>query len=523
MEQTRCLHELLRSTAKAVPDRIAVEDLAGSSITYGELDALSDRLRDRLRALGVRSGDRVGFYLRKSIDSIGCIFGILKAGAAYVPVDPDAPASRNAFIFGDCGVRVVVVETGFAEDLSRALTEVGASPHQLALDRGEAGLPLRCALDRLDETGAAAPAETRSSDPDELAYVLYTSGSTGKPKGVMISHENATSFVDWCSGVFEPSSEDTSSSHAPLHFDLSILDVYMPIKHGARLVLIGEEVGKDPKRLAEIISQRRITIWYSAPSTLALLAQYGKLERYDYSALRKVLFAGEVFPIKHLRRLMELLPHPRYFNLYGPTETNVCTYYEVPQTIEEGRTKPYPIGKVCSHLEGRIIDLVGCDVEPGTEGELVIRGPAVTSGYWRLPERNAIAFHRDADGRSWYKTGDLVYEEEDGNLTFVGRRDRMVKKRGYRIELGEIEAGLYQHPEIREVGVIAVSDALDDVKIKAFYSTKDAERKLSMIALKAFCAKRLPGYMIPDLFVHRPGLPLTSTGKTDYQGLRDLS
>ena len=200
------------------------------------------------------------------------------------------------------------------------------------------------------------PVRPRRTD---LAYILYTSGSTGKPKGVMLSHENGVSYVDWCTEVFEPDANDRFSSHAPFHFDLSILDIHVPLKHGATLVLIGEDIGKDPERLAALIAEQRISIWYSAPSILGLLAQFGKLDRHDYSALRLVLFAGEVFAVKHLRALTVQLPKPRYFNLYGPTETNVCTYYEVMLPVPEDRVVPYPIGKTCSHLRCKVVDTDG--------------------------------------------------------------------------------------------------------------------------------------------------------------------
>jgi len=193
---------------------------------------------------------------------------------------------------------------------------------------------------------------------------------------------------------------------------------------------------------------------------LSLLAQYGKLQQHDYSALRTVLFAGEVFPIKHLRALKTLLPRPRYFNLYGPTETNVCTFYEIPVHIPQERTQPYPIGEVCSHLQGIVVDEQGQEVPAGQEGELCISGPGVMQGYWNLPERTGRAFLIDTSGRRWYKTGDIVVQDAnaDGNYVYIGRRDRMVKKRGYRVELGEIEAGLYRHPSVKEAAVIALSD-----------------------------------------------------------------
>ena len=166
----------------------------------------------------------------------------------------------------------------------------------------------------------------------------------------MLSHENGMSFVDWCSETFEPTPDDRFSSHAPFHFDLSILDVHLPIKHGATLVIVSHDRGREPVGLARLMAERRLTIWYSAPSILTLLAQQGNLEQYDWSRLRTILFAGEVFPIKHFRSLKSLIPHPSYFNLYGPTETNVCTFYRVPDEIDPDRQEPYPIGRTCSHL-----------------------------------------------------------------------------------------------------------------------------------------------------------------------------
>jgi acyl-coenzyme A synthetase/AMP-(fatty) acid ligase len=339
----------------------------------------------------------------------------------------------------------------------------------------------------------------------------------------MLSHGNAVSYVDWVSEVFAPTDRDRFSSHAPFRFDLSILDIYVPIKHGATIVLISSELGKDPLKLAALIADKRITSWYSTPSILSLLAQYGKLPQHDYSALRIVLFAGEVFPIKHLRALKALLPEPCYFNLYGPTETNVCTYYEIPEQIPEDRTQPYPIGRVCSHFEAAVFDEQGQTLPVGQEGELCASGAGVMLGYWNLPERTARAFLVDAAGRQWYKTGDLVVQAADGNYSYVGRRDRMVKKRGYRVELGEIEAGLYRHPAVKEAAVVALSDDEHGVRVKAYLCCKAAENRPSLIELKRFCAENLPSYMIPDLFVFRDVLPKTSTDKIDYQRLKEFS
>jgi amino acid adenylation domain-containing protein len=460
----------------------------------------------------------VGLAAHKSIDGLAAVYGVMKAGAAYVPVDPDAPAARCALIFADCAVRALVVERSIAERLLPELAAQGASPALLVLDGTGAGAPLAAALDAADAADPAPAVPTERPSPEALAYILYTSGSTGRPKGVMLTHRAAISYVDWCQDVFAPTAEDRFSSHAPLHFDLSILDLYASAAAGARVVLIGEELGKDPLRLAQVIADEEITVWYSTPSILSLLSQFGKLERHAYPALRFVLFAGEVFPVPRLREVVAKLPGKRWFNLYGPTETNVCTYYEVVPPIPDDRTEPYPIGRTCENLRSMVVDTDDTPLPPGEEGELVIAGPNVMTGYWNLPERNAAAFLVDAEGEKWYRTGDLVVLAPDGNHIFHGRRDRMVKRRGYRIELGEIEAGLARHPAVREVAVVADRSAEGDVRIIAVLSTQ-GEQRPSTIALKQFSVDQLPRYMVPDQFVFVDAMPRTSTDKIDYQSL----
>lgn len=521
MTSYRALHEPFLQAAERWPGHSAVIEPGTGRITYGELAALTDRVRDRLAAAGVRPGDRVGIWLRKSIDAVATIYGILKAGAAYVPVDPGAPAARNAWILHDCAVSVIVLERRFEQALKDGHGRLGPLPPLLILDETGGGKPLDRALTEAAATSPSPTVATAVPAAESLAYILYTSGSTGKPKGVMLSHGNAVSFVDWCSETFEPTDADRFSSHAPLHFDLSILDLHLTLKHGAAIVLVGEEIGKEPVRLARLISEERITCWYSAPSILALLAQLGDLPSHDYAALRLVLFAGEVFPVKHLRLLTRLLPEPRYFNLYGPTETNVCTSYELSLPVPDERTTPYPIGRVCSHLRGKVISPEGREVERGSEGELCISGSGVMQGYWNLPEQTRAGFLVDADGRQWYRTGDLVVEPADGDYVYIGRRDRMVKRRGYRVELGEIEAGLYGHEAVREAAVISVHDEEAGIRIKACLSCHE-ERHPSIIEMKRYCASQLPLYMVPDQFLWLENLPKTSTDKIDYQKLEAM-
>jgi amino acid adenylation domain-containing protein len=517
---THVLSELLAASARRFPERTAVEESQSGSISYAALERLSSRMADRLSHLGVGPQDRVGMCLPKSADAVATLFGVLQAGAAYVPVDPTAPASRNAYIFENCGVKALVVDAKRAAEHEEEFRKTGFAPVLIPVEGTGGGLALQKALDRLDADDLAPKSAPPASDPSHLAYILYTSGSTGRPKGVMLSHKNATCFVDWCSDTFSPTEHDRFSSHAPFHFDLSILDIFVSIKHGAALVIVDESLGKEPVRLAPWIAEKKLTVWYSAPSILSLMAQFGKLDEHDYSNLRTVLFAGEVFPIKYLRLLKSLWQHPRFYNLYGPTETNVCTWYEVPQMIPESQAEPVPIGPACAHCRPMVVDADQKAVAKGTEGELCIAGPSVLEGYWSLPEQTAGAF---LSGRSerWYRTGDIVIELPDGAFKFLGRRDRMVKKRGYRIELGEIEAAIYKHPAVREAAVVAFPDDQAGVRIIAYLSTRDGS-KLSPIALKVHCSGNLPLYMVPDQFRNLESLPKTSTDKIDYQRLKQM-
>jgi amino acid adenylation domain-containing protein len=514
------LHRLLSRSAQDDPDRTAVED-RDRSLTYAELDARANQVANLLTDLGVTEGDRVGLYLDKSLEAVAAIYGAMKAGAAYVPLDPRAPIGRLGYIVADCGIRVLVSgaekASGWA-DLARSGASLDAIvvPNAERVDAETAGAKLLTSRD-IDVQEAMAPAG-RTIDLD-LAYILYTSGSTGNPKGVMLSHLNALTFVRWTVERFGIGPEDRLSSHAPFHFDLSILDLYAAAEAGAAVVLVPPELSVFPITTRDFIRDRRLTIWYSVPSMLTMLVERGGLEVGDFPDLRVMLFAGEVFPMKYLRQLVELLPHVRFFNLYGPTETNVCTYFEVGEIPEE-QTEPVPIGRAIDDVDVFAVTDDGRLAAIDEVGELYVRGTTVMQGYWgdvegteRALVRNPIAPElRDPA----YRTGDLVRRDGGGDYRLLGRRDHQIKSRGYRIELGEVETALYAHPGVVECAVIAVPDPMVTNRIKAYVVGRDG---VTTDALITFCRERIPEYMVPEHIELRDVLPKTSTGKVDRQAL----
>jgi amino acid adenylation domain-containing protein len=498
------LSTLLADACRQRPDHAAVVD-DRQILTYRQLDERARRVAVTLLRCGVRPGDRVGLLLPKSAEAVCGIYGILYAGAAYVPLDVALPPPRLAYLVSNCGMRVLLTTTRLAETLAPPV-------EQLLLLGPDSEFAVA------EGFTASRGGETMNpSAADDVAYILYTSGSTGQPKGVMISHRNALAFIEWAHQAIGVGPDDRLSSHAPFHFDLSIFDLYVACLACATVVLATGGVVLFPTRLAEWIEQQRISVWYSVPSALVQLWQAGRAERFAYSSLRKVLFAGEVFAPKYLRAWMEKLPQAEFFNLYGPTETNVCAYYPVKQP-PAGDT-PVPIGRSASEAVLRLLGDDGRAIhEPGQVGELLVEGPTVALGYWGDEVKTHERFLHDPSltaGRL-YRTGDLACWDETGNLLFRGRRDHMIKSRGYRIELGEVEAALSGHPDLEEVVAVAVPHAEWGTAIIACVTARKGASPTEP-AIKTWLTERLPRYMIPMRVEIRPALPHTSTGKIDRQ------
>jgi len=506
------LQQLLTKSAKTYPDKPAVW-ARGKSITYGELDQRSNQLAHFLRERGIQKGDRVGLFFPKCVESIVSMLGVLKAGGVYVPLDPQAPADRVGYIIANCGIRILITNS---EKRSALAPETADTLECCLLTEGEGKGSDQLAWAELDKYPSSHPPAVTLVESD-LAYILYTSGSTGRPKGVMLTHQNALTFVEWCAEEFQVRSEDRLSNHAPLHFDLSVFDVYNTLEAGATLYMITEELALFPTSLANFIEAQQITIWYSVPSALMLLLLHGRLTAEKLKSLRIILFAGEVFPMKYLRQLAEISTTSELYNLYGPTETNVCTYYKVERERLASLDK-LPIGIACANTECFSVTPEGRLAAKGEAGELYVRGPSVTYGYWADPEKTkkmVVPNHfQENFEEKMYRTGDIVTVGEDGNYYFQGRRDSQIKSRGYRIELGEIESALLSHPEVREAAVLAIPDEVIGNRIRAVVVPHVAG-SLTTVVLQQYCASRVPKYMIPELIDLYSELPKTSTGKID--------
>jgi amino acid adenylation domain-containing protein len=508
MEPFRLEH-LLRDAAAAHPTQVAVRS-GVNHLTWAELDAAADRVSACLAAQGVHCGDRVGLYLEKGLEAVAALYGIMRAGAVYVPIDPEGSALRAAAIAEDCAIAALVTDA----DRLAGLRAVGS-------DRAVRGIV--CGGREAD--GYVSWQDVQAGEglrprgllvETDLAYVLYTSGSTGRPKGVAITHRNALTFITWARHALALQPGDVLSNHAPLHFDLSTLDLFGAASVAATTCLVPAATAQFPADLTRWIDTSGITVWYSVPTALSLIVRYGNLASVSLDRLRLVLFAGEVFPNRYLSELMRLVPGRRYLNLFGPTETNVCTYYEVTEPPDAQGS--VPIGRACTNYRCEVMDEAGVILHgAGVQGELVVTGPGVARGYWGDEQRTAERF----PAAHSYRTGDIVEIMSDGEnptFRFLGRRDNLIKTRGYRVELGEIEAALYAHPLVRECVAVAVPDTTVGNRVLAFCALAGPTDEGD---LAETCRAQLPPYMVPEQIVLLDALPTTANGKYDRKQLTE--
>ncbi len=517
LESPLLLHHYLVDSARLHPDAPAIMQ-DGRATPFGELYETSRSLAAVMMERGLVRGDRIALVMPKSSRSVASLFGSLLAGAVYVPIPPRWPAHRIDSVIMDCAPRFVIVEHpeelgGPISCLKESLPLSGSEPLVIDTSSGQC-IPWQ-EVSRFHASRYSEPAV----EPNDPAFILFTSGSTGRPKGVTLSHRAVGAFVRWSADQFEMTATDKIACPSSLSFDLSTFDIFNMALCGATCVVASESLVWTPRFLTRFVEENGITAWYSVPSLAAGMVNEGGFASIEHPDLRLVLLAGESFPTALAVKLRAALPSATICNLYGPTETNVVTWHQLPAEIDASH--PIPIGRACPYAA---IDIVHDTDEAPDTGELLVTGESLMTGYWNMPEvtREALVETVDehAATRRFYRTGDRVTMDASGQCTFVGRLDRQVKRHGVRIELGEIEAALSVHAEVLEAGVVFANDTSRVPAIAAFVRLRDTALAAPH-HLKAHCATILPSYMLPDRILIVNRLPRGNRGKVDYAALED--
>lgn len=465
------------------------------------------------------AGERVALWLDKGNGYALGILAALHAGCTYVPIDGAQPAQRVGIILADAAPVAVLADHSHACALLQqglpASVRLLLLLSDMPLPDAPPGLEVVRLGGRFDAAPPMALPDCSEVRPDQVGAILYTSGSTGTPKGVQLSHANLHNFVDWCVHELSLAPGDRLLNLASFNFDLSTFDLFASLQAGASLYVTSERETSQVSAIADLLRTQAVTVIYSVPSLFALLNRIGAWAQLSPQALRCVVFAGEVMPKPQLQAMAAALPAGcRFYNFYGPTETNVCLYHRV-GAADLASDGPLPIGLPIAGANVWLVDDQGRLVSgEGAIGEVWASGRCVTPGYWNRKDPKNSQHH----ARGMHATGDYG-EWRDGRLLYRGRKDRMLKLSGYRVELGEIESALAKHPQIHEVAVIA--DSISPPRLLAFYATRDPQQRLASLDLKAFCAQHLPRYMVPHVLTQQPGLPKNANGKIDYRALRE--
>ncbi|MGW6905269.1 amino acid adenylation domain-containing protein [Streptomyces sp. NPDC054940] len=493
-DRPHVLHALIEEQVRRTPEATAVR-FEGRSLSYRELDERADRLAHLLTERGARRGDFVAVLLERSLELPVCLLAVLKAGAAYVPLDPEHPARRLCGILADSGIRLAISTEPWAERI--------ATPDVSIVRPDEAEDPsYRCP--------EGAPAES-AVGPDDRAYMIFTSGSTGTPKGVVISHRAIVNRLLWMQQEYGLRPGERVLQKTPYTFDVSVWEFFWPLLTGSVLVLAAPGGHRDSGYLARLIRQEEITTVHFVPSMLQAFVEDPATAAC--TGLRRVMCSGEALPYDLQQRFLRKYPAELH-NLYGPTEAAVdVTYWKC---VEDGRAL-VPIGRPIANTELYVLDRHGFRAPLGVTGELYLGGVGLAEGYHRQPEATERSFvrHTDHTGttRRLYRTGDLVRYLPDGVLEYRGRTDSQVKLRGFRIELGEIESVLGGHPAVAECAVL-----LRDERLVAFL-VPAAGAEVRPADLAEYVGSRLPSYMVPSAWATLAEMPLSPNGKLDRKRL----
>ncbi|WP_150451336.1 amino acid adenylation domain-containing protein [Arenibacter lacus] len=516
---TTTLVDIISNSSDKSPHKAAFR-FEQEAISYRELEVKTTQLAKYLASVGVQKGDRVGIFMNRCLESVIAVYGIMKAGAAYVPLDANAPHARTVFLLNDANIKIVVGTETFSKKLQKLL---------------EAQSPLERLIGvQLKVTYQTTPwkeiyqVEIKDFKPiliteEDVAYIMYTSGSTGLPKGIVHSHKSGLTYARLSAQLFKVSPEDRVGNHAPLHFDISTFGYFTAPLAGATTIIIPEAHTKLPVSMLALMEKEKLSIWYSVPLALIQLHLCGLISEYNLTSLRCVLFGGENFTLKYLRALMQEWPHAKFYNIYGPAEVNQCTHYLIDELPP--LDKPVPIGKVWGANEYKILNKNDQELRGiGQVGELVVKTDTMMIGYWNNPELTKKSFYLENTSsnktKKYFRTGDLVKRNLTNDLVFVGRNDRQVKFRGYRVELDEIETVLERHNLIKKAAVCLVNSSPSDTVIFAGIQLEKTTM-ISPNALKLYCKLHLPPYMVPQKIEIMKEFPKTSSGKIDLLAFKN--
>jgi D-alanine--poly(phosphoribitol) ligase subunit 1 len=501
----RTVLEYFENTVQRHPSKTAVVDQC-RSLTFSDVQRHAQALAMGIVGLTRKINRPVGVFLpTKTVDSVLAFLAALYSGNFYVPLDIRSPVPRLNAILSNLEPEVVLSAAPHVD----ALVAAGLDPNRIVLIEN---YPPQENADVVTELAART---SRIIDTDPV-YIIYTSGSTGVPKGVVIPHRGVIDYIDWSRDCFSVDERAVIGNQAPFYFDTSTLDIYLCFGTGATLVLIPEKLFMFPVKLIEFLVEKNVNFIFWVPAALVNVANREVLEKAVLPKLEKILFAGEIMPVKHLNYWKKNFPDALFANLYGPTEiTVISTYYVVDRDFKENEA--LPIGMPCRNTELLILDGDKQVTEEDTKGELCVRGSSLAHGYWNNPEKTETAFTLNPLNPNFperiYRTGDLVHLNERGEIMFDGRMDFQIKHMGYRIELGEIEHAVLALPEIGNACVL-----YDDAKtaITLFYEAKE---EVSPGGFRRELVKTLPKYMLPTAYHHFEALPRNPNGKIDRHSL----
>jgi amino acid adenylation domain-containing protein len=505
------VHHAFERQAARTPDAVAVVD-GDRQISYRQLDEAAVRLAARLRARGVAAGDFVALCLDRSFELVVAVLAVLKAGAAYVPLDPADPAERLAFILADAGPRVLVTQPGLAARTpAAAVPTLLVGPDAKDAEAGDA---------QAGEVQAGGVAGPRPVRPTDLAYMIYTSGTTGRPKGVVVEHRQ----VMWLHAAMAqrtgPRADDVWTLLHSYCFDVSVFELWGALLHGGRLVIVSRAASRSPAELRRLTAAQQVTVICQTPTVFSGFVEADRRAPDPELALRLIVLAGERLEPRRLGDWYAAHRDdaPRVVNAFGPTEATVYATFR-PMAASDAHAAGSYIGRELPDARLLVVDAGLAPVPTGVVGELLIAGAGVSRGYHRRPGLTAQRFIPDPLGCGWrcYRTGDLVRLAGDGDIEFVRRADQQVKVRGHRVELGEVEAALRSHPEVADAVVTAVPDPGSGVRLVGYAVGGAAAPPLR--ELRAFLAARLPGHMVPSALAYLPDLPVTVNGKVNRAAL----